>query len=642
MLDVTLKNLRIFTLCAAFAMSGCKDPEVSVSPLGKKLPAPSLKGTSPFDQSFSSQGYVQVQGSCDSRIGNISLSLDDVNWSTPPANPDLTGATLPANTTNDINCSDGSFNVYLTKNDLINIWKMDPNANNPVQYIFIKGETLIGDSEVLIIPNKSPGNNSPDRVAAKIGLEKVWPRGFAGSGICENFRVMLLNSSGYSGALSTSDVLFNIEMSQSGTSYGSISAFSSMQDCDSGTNAQTQFKIPAGVSEINVIYRFPSGPLDATLNFRVINPSSLTADANYTAVVLRDSTSTTNRFLVVESPLYQIYKDTCYPATIRSYKYNKTLAADSSGGTINFSSTDNQLQFYTSADCSVQTTSYTFAASSSELPIFIKYNSAPTDTVSFKSVSFSMAGATGSVGTLHYDSTPETVRIDLTSSNVATKLDMWGPNNINNGSCQPYRLVSYNNNGTPLPVSAATNVALSTVESSVGAYYSDQTCSSGAISSTSLAANSFSTVIYFKPDVSAAGTYHLAPSSSTMSGYQRDVFVNLVPTRFNVMVPDVSYSSGICKAVNVELTDGSGRYYSALSDITTGVTVNLNTYNVTLYSDPSCSMVKSSSDVTILSGSSLGTVYFKIDATSVGKGFNVYVNPVGGLIGATFSGSIQN
>lgn len=267
MLNVSSKHLHIIFLSTAILVSGCKDPDVSVGSLGKKLPAPVLTGPSPFSQNFDLQGYARLQGICDSRIGNVFISFDQTTWPVTPASPDIGTSTLPAGTTNDINCADGVFDIYVTENDLLNIWNISP-ANHPAS-LFIKGETAIGDSEILTIKNTSTGggSNSGPGPAAKIGLEKTWPRGFAGTLQCESFRVNLLDSNGHRGAVSTVPVSFQIQRPTT----GNINAYTSWSDCSNSLGALTTFTIPTGSDGMDVYYRFPAGPIDTSINFSIIS-----------------------------------------------------------------------------------------------------------------------------------------------------------------------------------------------------------------------------------------------------------------------------------------------------------------------------------------------------------------------------------
>ncbi|WP_374077544.1 hypothetical protein [Bdellovibrio bacteriovorus] len=525
MLNVSAKYF-ITILLSAVLLTSCKEPELDVGSLGKKLPAPALKGTSPFNQDFDSQSYARVQGSCDARVGNIFVSFDKSVWHQPPVNPDISGTSLPVGTTNDRDCTDGSFDIYLTKNDLQNIWGIQTGNNGShVDYLYIKGESMIGDTETLTLVDNnsgtSPGsNNSP----VKIILEKTWPRGFAGSGICESFRVAVLNSSGYRVTTPTA-ITFSLEKRAGGTVSGSVYAYTNWQECNTGpASTQKSFTIPAGSDGMDLIYKFPDAPLDSAFDFRITNPSSLVADTNYTSVILRDSSSNSNyRWLATEEPIHQIYKGVCYPLKIRAYQYNHGYANDTYSNSFNFTSTESQVKFYEDSSCGAELSTYTLAPYSSTITAYVKYNPSASDTTSYKEFSVSIASATA--GSLTYDSSPIPLRADLSTKSSVTHVDIWGPRILSHDTCYSFRVVSMNANGTQLPVSAATNIQLATLEANVGTFYSEPSCTSGVISNVSIAAQSSSMVIYFKPNAATIGTYHFSLTSSGLIAPSRELVV---------------------------------------------------------------------------------------------------------------------
>ncbi|MEK2644191.1 hypothetical protein [Bdellovibrio sp. BCCA] len=526
MLNVSGRYLITLILSAVF-LAGCKDPDLDVSSLGKKLPAPSLKGTSPFNQDFELQGYARVQGSCDSRVGNVFISFDKQLWHQPPVNPDLTGTALPVGTTNDRDCSDGSFDIYLTKNDLQNIWGIQTGSNGShVDYLYIKGESLIGDTETLTLVDNnsgtSPGsNNSP----AKIILEKTWPRGFAGAGMCDSFRVSVLSAGGYRVATPTA-ISFSLEGRISGSATSKVQAYTSWQDCASGTPAtQSTFTIPANTDGTDVIYKFPETPLNQIFEFRVVQSSALTPDTGYTDVILRDSSAASSyRWLAAEEYIHQIYKGLCYPIKIRAYNYNRTPAYDQFPGSVTLTSADTQVKFYGNSSCATEVSNFAFASYSSEITAYVKYNPSPTDSGTMTDFAITMVG-TGTAGSLIYDASPIAMRADLTSKATVSSVDIWGPRDVTRNTCFAFRIVSVNDNGTLIPVSAPTNIILGTQESNVGSFYSDSTCAGTTISNVSIAAQSTSMTVYFKSSSTASGIYHFNLSSSGLSSKARELNV---------------------------------------------------------------------------------------------------------------------
>lgn len=518
-MHVSGKYLFALFLSVVF-LAGCKEPSIEVSSLGKKLPAPMLKGTSPFDQNFDLQGYSRVQGVCDNRVGDVFVSFDNINWIRPPASPDISGTSLTdTGVTNDFSCTDGAFDIYLTNNDLKNIWNFQPGPSTKIS-IYIKGQTLIGDTDVLIL-------TEPDPKPAKITLFKSWPNGFAGGNQCESFHVQLQDDTGRR-VMPSADISFNLENLISGTVNSNISAFTSFQDCSNNNSPTSNFVFFANTDHVDIYYRFPSAPIDGTLSFRVINPSSLSADPNYTVVVLRDSsTAATHQWLAVENFSYQLYKNTCYPLTIRSYKYNRSLSYES--GIIKPTSSPEFL-FFTDSTCSVLPPSGEFAitATDSSTIIYVKYVPSGAETNSFVPATLSLTGSSAS-GAL-YDFKDMNFSIDLTAVSTATQLEMWGPQNLTTSICAKYSIITMNKNHTWIPVSGITTVNLST-DPGTGNFYTSPTCDAIApapITSTlSVAANSLGGDVYFKPAAAAPlGSHQFKFSATGFMDLIRNWFLN--------------------------------------------------------------------------------------------------------------------
>lgn len=639
MRNVSSKYLYVLIILLTF-LTGCKEPSLEVASLGKKLPSPSLKGADPFSQDFEVQNYVQIQGACDSRVGDILISFDKSIWHQPPTSPDLTGTGLPAATVNDRDCTDGAFNLYLTKNDLTNIWGLSTGSSAPsVDYIYIKGESLIGDTETLVLskgPN-SGGGGSGNSIATKLVLEKHWPQGYAGSGQCESFRARVQNSSGYN-ASATVAITFKLEKRVKGVVSNDVAAYTSWQDCQNGITPQTTFTIPAGSDGVDFIYKFPTTPLNEAFEFRITAPSSLSADPNYTAIVMRDSNpGSTYRWLAIEPYIHQIYKNTCYPVTIRSYNYNHSSSYDTSGGTINMTSSSSQMKFYTGADCASEATSFTFPAYSSAINAFIKYTPSGSETETFKSVTLSQGAATA--GTYTYDFAPFELRIDLSNKSVPTRFEFWGPQVLTRSQCQSFQITTMNDNGTPIPVGAATQIYLGTQEANIGSFYTDSTCSYSSISSIAVPAQQSAFTVYFKATVNTAGTYHFLHSATGLTFKSHDFNVILAPTKLKIFAPDLI--AGACKAFSIGLSDDIGNTYISTYNLTVPFNVSFSgSYPDRVFSDSNCSIPNTSNSVTIGSGMGAAVVYIQT-ADLAGVNLNMYVSSVGGLIGDSFYGTFQ-
>ncbi|NUN04562.1 MAG: hypothetical protein HUU57_02260 [Bdellovibrio sp.] len=543
-------------------LSGClSTPEVSVSSLGKKLPAPALKGTSPFEQNIETIGYVQIQGTCDARIGTIYLSFDNKVWHQVPTQPNLTGTSLPANTVNDNDCSnDGAFNAYLTKTDLTNTWGIVTGDNGAdVDYIYIKGSTLIGDTEVLTIVD-TKDTDGGGSAAATILLEKTWPSGGAGVGKCGYFTVSLVDEN-LKVASHAERITFNISVTKSGST-STFRGYNSWSECEadfSSTNNTDSFEVKAHQSSTQIVYRFPTSSVGDTLSFRITNQSALTAGPA-TNVVLKSTSGPSLWFALDGSPT-KIYRDACYPIKVTSRKYSYDSYAHSTDQ-VALSSTDARVLFYSDDACENTQSTFTFATST--VLAYIKFVPSATDAQSFVPFAISAQGVAGNVNS--YDPASFNFSADLTNKNTATKLAIWGASEIANGQCSEFKVVSMNDNGTALPVLATTSINLSTLETSVGTFKTDASCSATASSAT-IDGGKSEAAIYFKPY--SPGTITLVADHNTMTSGSQSVVVKSVPTQLAVTVNNWTYYT--CALVTVSLLDGAGLGITAPQNMTLNV-----------------------------------------------------------------------
>ncbi|KYG69391.1 hypothetical protein AZI87_09425 [Bdellovibrio bacteriovorus] len=639
MKNVSSKYLSVLLLSAAL-LTSCKSPELEVASLGKKLPAPSLKGSSPFDQDFDLQNYVRIQGSCDARVGNILLSFDKTTWHQPPSIPDTTGTSLTG-VTNDRDCSDGSFDLYLTKNDLENIWGIVGGSNGTdVDYIYIKGETLIGDTAILILQDpEDHGGGNGSSPATTVNIEKTWPAGFAGSGQCDSMRVYLTNAQGYR-ATHTSAISFSVQNTFQGVTTP-ISAYNTFQDCDndsSGTAGQTTFSIPAGQDGIDIIYKFPTNAKSGTMTFKIASPSALTANPTDYLVTMRDSSSTATRWLSLEDHRYQIYKDVCYPMKMRTNLYNRTMAYDNINGIISLTTSDSRMKFYSDTSCSTESSIVNLPDYGSEFTIYVKYASG-TDSDSYKSFNISATTASGSA--YNYDFAPYNMKVDLSNKNTTTKVGIWGPRDVTRHSCQHFDIVVMNDNGTRMPASSNATINLSTVESSVGTFYASDICSAGSeITQTNVATGSDATRVYFKATIND-GTYHFKLGGLTQMN-NTELRVKTVATRITYEAPSNFWDLSLAPSCVPVIMTRKDAYYNPAyvpSSLSIALTVNFSDgVNNRVFSDASCSAPLSST-VTIPAGSATTTFY--ISKLGIPNGTNVSISSfVPGLYSETLSGTL--
>ncbi|WP_413569413.1 hypothetical protein ACLWBD_02480 [Bdellovibrio sp. HCB117] len=626
MKNVSSKYLSVLLLSATL-LTSCKSPELEVASLGKKLPAPSLKGSSPFDQDFDLQNYVRIQGSCDARVGNILLSFDKTTWHQPPSIPDTTGTSLTG-VTNDRDCSDGSFDLYLTKNDLENIWGIVGGSNGTdVDYIYIKGETLIGDTAILVLQDpEDHGGGNGSSPATTVNIEKTWPAGFAGSGQCDSMRVYLTNAQGYR-ASHTSALSFSVQKTFQSVS-STVAAYATFQDCESdtaGTAGLTTFSIPAAQDGIDIIYRFPVDAKSGVMTFKVISPSALTANPTAYSVTMRDSSSTATRWISLEDHRYQIYKDVCYPMKMRTNNYNRSTVDNNAGGVLSLTSSDPKVKFYADNTCSTESTNVSLPSYSNEFTVHMKYVSG-TETESYKLFNISATTASGS--SYGYDFAPYKMKVDLSNQNTVTKADIWGPRDVARHSCQAYQIVVMNENGTRLPAGNDTTLNLATVESSVGTFYATSGCYPGyEVTQAIISAGADSAKVYFKPTI-ADGTYHFKLSGLTANN-NTEIRVKTVASRLALHTDSGLWNLSLapsCVAVTVTRKDEASNPVFLPSSLNVPLNVSFGDgVNDRLYSDSSCATALGSS-VTIPGGMASATFY--ISKSGIPNGTQLTVSPV--------------
>ncbi|MBX3041724.1 MAG: hypothetical protein KF789_13545 [Bdellovibrionaceae bacterium] len=97
--------------------TGAVDPSVSF--LSFSLPSLKNTGASPFQQELESQGYIELQGTCDKSVTGFQFQFDRNGWKDISASGGMAppGVTPPARPY-DADCSDGLFFIYLFADEL--------------------------------------------------------------------------------------------------------------------------------------------------------------------------------------------------------------------------------------------------------------------------------------------------------------------------------------------------------------------------------------------------------------------------------------------------------------------------------------------------------------------------------------------
>lgn len=615
-----------FVLCAA-VLSGCKEPTMQVASLGKQLPKPALTSNSPFDQDIDSTGYVHFEGTCDSRLTDLSLSFDMNNWQSPPAQPDLS-ATPGTNTfTNDINCSDGVFSFYLSPKDILLLWNLNVGSDedDDVDYIYIRGWSLIGYSETLTLKNDRPDKLPAERVV----LEKTWPRGFAGSEQCEYFEVRVQNSAGYK-ATHNLPITFTLDKKLDSTITSGIAAHLSWDDCNSNTNAQTTFSIPANESSVTVFYRFPASPIDTNFGFRIGSASALNYSPDFISVMLRDSTSATQRWVGLHEFSHQIYKNQCVPFKLQRMTYAKAPDNSPYDDVIDLMAPTSALKFYTDSDCTNLSSSLTFTPYSALAEGYIKYTPSASES-GFIELTVQATSRAGN--SLQYDIPSMRFTVDLTAKTSLARIGSRSTNSMANGQCHAVSVTPENENGSLIAADTDLPVQLETAQTGIGTYYAGSTCTT-PISSTTIPQGAISSTVYFKPSVNVAGKYQLRFTSGNIVTTGHDIEMTLAATKFQLFVAPLLADS--CIEVQVKLTDHLGNYFVANQYYNPSITTSGISFS-TLHLDVMCTS-PASSTVMIPAGSDRATFYIKSQGLS-GTSFSLQVNPVPGMEGDVFNGS---
>ncbi len=601
---------------------------MEVASLGKKLPGPVLTSTSPFDQDIDTTGYVHFQGTCDNRLTDLTLSFDQNNWQSPPNQPDLSDSPATGTFSNDSNCSDGSFSFYLSPKDILQIWNLDvgPNGNDDVDYIYVRGWSIIGYSDVLALKNtRSDDNSAADRIA----LEKSWPRGFAGSNQCEYFEVQLRNSNDER-ATHNAAITFTIDKKVTSVVTPGISAYTSWEDCHNDNNVKTSFTIPANKDSITLIYRFPSSPVDANFEFKIGSATALNYSSEYISVLLRDSMSPTYRWVSLHDGSHQIYKNQCIPFKLQRQTYSKTPDESAYSDSINLSPSSSALKIYSDSDCTNAITSLTFPAYSSLAEGYVKY--VPTGTES-SFAEIAIQGTSNVTNSLSYDIPTMKLRVDLSEKATFARIGTRTTNSMTNGQCYAVTLSPENENGSLITANADLTINLGTAQAGTGTFHASPSCMT-SISSVTIPTGAISSTVYFKPIVDVAGKYYLRYTSGAITSDSHDINISLGPSKFKLFVGMLTPDS--CVEVNIKLTDHLGNFYVA--NFNYGTSISLSGIDLsTVHADPTCTIQAGISHA-IPSGSDKAIFYIK-SWDLLGTPFSLMVNPSQGMEGDTFSGT---
>ncbi|MFS4458442.1 hypothetical protein [Bdellovibrio sp. HCB2-146] len=630
MKNVTCYRLLILIFSGLVVLSGCKEPEVSLSELGKKMAAPQLKGTSPFDQDFNANNYVRIQGTCSVRVGDLSISFDNKTWYSIPSIPNYTGTTLAGSETNDLSCQgDGTFDFYLTEGDMTS-WGIAADAD--VNYIYLRGSTIVGDTHTLTLKDpKLDGGTGNSGPATQVVLQKYWPDNFAGATQCEYFMASLRDANGnYAGAGKV--VNFSIDKKVDSTVYSQIDAYLTMADCQAGTNAQNIFSIPASQNGIQVYYRFPDAPIDGVIYFRSSGVNLTTPTSSYTPVTLRDASG--SRFWFSTHSFNRVASNMCTPINFNARFYNGNMVNLSGSDTITpvVSGTNaSKLLFFADSSCTTSVT--TISGYQANGQFYFKYvgSEVSTDNLAF-TITHTLAGPSLGGGT--FDDIPHKIEIDRSGNSTVTHIDLTGPMTVQRGYCTRMNLSAFNNKGT---LTSSTATVTLTPSSAVSQLFASQSsCDTQTTPISAIAMTGSTTEVWYRTTGTPGSTQTVTLSSAGINTPARTFTIDDKPTSFALLIngnaTSLSYPvSPACVAATIEvkLTDYIGGYYYAN---TLGYTITMSVtapFEYTLYSDSSCSAgneVVGNLGMSIGPGvSSTGVFNYWIKANSTPQQYNFQV-----------------
>ena len=192
----------------------------------------------------------------------------------------------------------------------------------------------------------------------------------------------------------------------------------------------------------------------------------------------------------------------------------------------------------------------------------------------------------------------------ITASFTSTPTDLLvtATDFIKANDCAPVTIQSTDYNGNVLNVLANTTVTLSINNAINSAFYTDSACTPAAITTTVIAINTNTNVVYFKSTTSNQSGILVATATGLASG-QKNVTITAAPTKLKIIaLPQMKTSA--CSLLSVNTVDSNNFNSNASSNITVNLTTNgANIY----YSDSGCVSVITST--IIVSGTYTKAIY---------------------------------
>lgn len=642
MMNVRGIRYLLILILSAVMMTGCEEPEVSMASLGKKFQAPSLTGTSPFDQDMNINGYVRFQGSCKPQVADLYLSLDETTWFLVPAVPNTANTNLTGSEVNDYSCeSDGLFDFYLTKNDLTS-WGYAANVD--VDALYLRGMTIIGETHVLkILDDKAPGtgNGGVNGVATQVVLEKTWPTGFAGSSKCEYFMASARDANNHF-VSAAADVTFTLDKKIDATITRNIEGFSTFADCNSSTNGKTVFTILAGKNSQYIYYRFPNAPLDGAISFRANDVNLTRTTSDYTVVTLRDSAG--DAYWMSSYAPHKVGKGMCTKGNFEARFYNgtpKSLSSTNAWIPAVTGTNAGKLFFYSDADCLNKVPSIN--GNSGNTTFYFKYTGTETSNTPL-SLTINHTIDTATFG--DYDDIPQKLEIDLSGNNTLAHIDFYVQDIQTRGVCNQTQVSTHNSQGTLV----TPNINVTFGSTAAATFFTSlDDCTNNVNSVNGMPLTNPQTPLYFKVFGAPGSAQSISMTSTGLTAVTRSFTISDKATTVAALINGQTQFSfpaaNACTPMTIE---------PILSDLANDGTRYVNTFGesklVTMQMPPEYTHYSDINCNTPLGGTTLGfnigagatnggvfTFYIKANATPVVSQFHIYQTTSGttGYLGSS-------
>ncbi|XGC80946.1 hypothetical protein ACES2L_00425 [Bdellovibrio bacteriovorus] len=460
-----------------------------------------------------------------------------------------------------------------------------------------------------------PGTSAP----TQLHITKEWfPYNAFSSDTCQSFDLALRDSYGRHSSFPVAiTVAPTIEINGS-----SQPIYNSWEECQAGSSPQSSITIPAFQDRKQVVFKTPYDPTTATISAAVTSaPNGVTVFGSG-QFPIHDKYATS---MDIEGP-WGVLPDVCYPFDLVIKKMDNGYVSKYTDMTINIPSVAGVSIFTSLATCQANTSSanvFVLPGSTTKLPIYIKMNS--------------MAGHDVTVNMTETSSTYVPAAKVLhkgQGTNVPKYLEVRGNNRmggLNSCSNMAHEVLVVNEYHTPILMTSAMTVNLSTNNSGVDYFVNQGDCGYGtnAINTVSIPQGSYKGAFFTR--FKAWGTHNIIASMTGLTTVSYPVVVDgPALIEFTPALP-ANLASNQCVQVNITLKNASGTVAQGM-----GMSIYPNVGGIPgpsqggFYNDPSCSGYPQSYLYFPSNGPAVLPTYFKVDNQSGGTlNVNVSVGSAG-------------